>query len=361
VTAAATYVLPICCDTDGAPAELTGYLAWLAARLEVVVVDGSAPDVFAAHARRWAPLAVRHVPPSPDLRCANGKVAGVLTGVRLAGHDRVVIADDDVRYGAADLERTVALLDDADLVRPQNYFSPVPWHAAWDSGRSLLNRLLGGDYPGTLAVRRGVLLTAGGYDGDVLFENLELIRTVKAVGGRVVTPLDLFVARRPPTTRKFWSQRVRQAYDDFAQPPRLVLALTVVPGLLAAVVRGANSGRALRSLAGVVSGVVAAAEIGRRRAGGRRVFPFAASLLAPLWVLERGVCSWLALAARLWHGGCPYAGRIVRRAANPQRALRRRYGTPSPDYAAQPVGSGKAINWLSPGDETPLETTIGLS
>ena len=306
------------------------------ARLEVVVVDGSAPEDFAAHARRWAGLGIRLVPPRIDLDCANGKVAGVLTGLRVAGHDRVVIADDDVRYGAADLERTVALLDDADLVRPQNYFSPVPWHAAWDSARSLINRLFGGDYPGTLAVRRSVLLSAGGYDGDVLFENLELIRTVRAIGGRVVTPLDLFVARRPPTTRKFLSQRIRQAYDDFAQPPRLALALAAVPGAVTVARRSTSPGRAVGWLAGAVWGIVAAAEMGRRRAGARLVFPFAASLLAPLWVLERGICCWLAVAARLWHGGCPYAGRIVRRAATPPRVLRRRCHTRGRDYAGQP-------------------------
>jgi hypothetical protein len=324
VTAEATYVLPIRCGPEGPPSDLTAYLGWLAERLEVVVVDGSAADIFAAQARRWAPLGIRHVPPSRDLHCANGKVAGVLTGLRLAGADRVVIADDDVRYDGAALERTLALLDVADLVRPQNHFSPVPWHAALDSARSLLNRFLGGDYPGTMAVRRSLLLAAGGYDGDVLFENLELMRTVKAVGGRVATPLDLYVARRPPTTRKFWSQRVRQAYDDFAQPPRLAVALAVVPGLASLVVRSGRSPRARRWLAGAAAGIIAAAEVGRRRAGGRRVFPLSASLVAPVWVVERGVCSWLALLARLRHGGCPYAGGVVRRAANPRRALRQR-------------------------------------
>jgi hypothetical protein len=336
VNPGATYVLPIRCGPEGPPSDLTTYLGWLAARLEVVVVDGSAPDIFAAQARQWAPLGIRHVPPGRDLHCANGKVAGVLTGLRFAGAERVVIADDDVRYDGAALERTLALLDDADLVRPQNHFSPVPWHAALDTARSLLNRFfVGGDYPGTLAVRRSVLLAAGGYDGDVLFENLELIRTVKAAGGRVVTPLDLYVVRRPPTTRKFWSQRVRQAYDDFAQPPRLAVALAVVPGLAVLVVRSGRSPRARRWLAGAAVGIVAAAEVGRARAGGRRVFPLSASLVAPMWVIERGVCSWLALVARLRHGGCPYAGRVVRRAANPQWALRQRI------RAVAPVSDGR--------------------
>jgi len=346
VTLRASYVLPIRCTVRRAPADLTTYLSGLAARLDVVVVDGSPPDIFAAHHRAWAPLGVRHVPPDADLQCANGKVAGVLTGLRLARHDRVVVADDDVRYGAPALERTIALLGGADLVRPQNHFAPVPWHAAWDTGRSLLNRLLGGDYPGTLAVRRSLLLAAGGYDGDVLFENLELIRTVRAAGGVVVTPLDLFVPRQPPTVAKFFSQRVRQAYDDFALPARLAAALAVLPSAAIVVLRRGSAGRAVPTLATAATVIAAAAEAGRRRAGGRRVFPWSASLLAPLWVVERGVCSWLAVATRLCSGGCPYAGRIVPRAANSPRALRRRMA------GAQPWAG--ATGGLSPSSRAPL-------
>ena len=120
-----------------------------------------------------------------------GKVNGVVTGVRECSHERVVIADDDVRYDAAALRRVVALLDEADLVRPQNYFDPLPWHARWDTARSLLNRVFTGDpafpvgdFPGTLAVRRSAFLASGAYDGDALFENLELMRTIRAAGGR---------------------------------------------------------------------------------------------------------------------------------------------------------------------------------
>src|SRR5438309_559559 len=77
--------------------ELTPSLHWLAERAEVIVVDGSAPSVFAAHARAWSDVA-RHVSPAPDLATPMGKVGGVLTGVRLASNERLIIADDDVRY-----------------------------------------------------------------------------------------------------------------------------------------------------------------------------------------------------------------------------------------------------------------------
>ena len=62
--------------------------------------------------------------------------------------------DDDVRFDRPGLERVVDLLATHHLVRPQNYFSPLPWHALWDTARTLINRAPGPDYPGTLAVRR---------------------------------------------------------------------------------------------------------------------------------------------------------------------------------------------------------------
>lgn len=318
---AATYVLPVRSGTPIAH-ELRGYIRWLADRMEVVVVDASPSPVFDEHLRAWGDV-VRHVRPDAARACANGKVHGVTTGLRLASHDRVVIADDDVRYDDVGLIRVVSLLDHHDLVRPQNYFDPLPWHAAWDSGRTLLNRAVAADYPGTLAVRREVLDRTDGYDGDVLFENLELMRTVEAAGGRLITPLDLYVRRLPPTAAHFWRQRVRQAYDEFARPGRMAAELSVLP-----LVGVAVAARRPRYLAAGVAAIVAAAEVGRRRAGGSAVFPARTAVAAPLWVAERAVCSWLAVANRVLRGGVPYAGGILRRPATPLRELRRRHARP---------------------------------
>ncbi|MFF5057142.1 glycosyltransferase [Micromonospora sp. NPDC000663] len=306
-----SYVLPLRWHTDAGLAELTDHLRWLAGRAEVLVVDGSPTDLFARHADAWRGL-VRHLPPDPAERGANGKVLGVLTGVRAAGHEHVVIADDDVRYDEDALHAVHRLLDRVDLVRPQNYFDPLPWHAWWDTGRTLLNRALGNDYPGTLAVRRSTFLGMGGYDPDVLFENLELIRTVHAYGGVEATPGWLYVRRLPPEAAHFRGQRVRQAYDDLAQPARLVTALAVLPALAAAV-----AARRAGPLLGMAASVVAVAEVGRRRAGGGAVFPPSTSLAAPLWLVERGICSWLAVGRRLLFGGVRYGGTRIRRAARP--------------------------------------------
>jgi hypothetical protein len=311
---AAEVVVPLAWTDDSGLDELVAHLEQLVTTADVTVVDGSPAVRFAAHAAALPP-GVRHLPVEP-WPGPNGKVAGVMTGVRAARHDAVVLADDDVRYDAAGLAAVVGALDAAALVRPQNVFDPMPWHARWDTGRTLLNRALGADYPGTLGVRRDVLLTAGGYDGAALFENLELIRTIRAAGGREVRLDGLAVVRRPPTLRHFLGQRVRQAYDDLAQPFRLAVELAVLPATVWA------ARRPVRLLAGA-AGVALLAEAGRRRAGGARFFPATAALWAPLWLAERAVCVWLAVLARL-RGGVRYRGRRVVLAAHSVRTLRAR-------------------------------------
>ena len=314
-----SYILPIRTDAP-APDELISYLRDVASRCEVLVVDGSPAHVFASFGARCG-AAVRHVRPDEDLSTlANGKVAGVMTGLRLASHDRIVVADDDVRYDTTALERVVHALGDAEVVRPQNYFDPLPWHARVDTARSLINRLTGGDWPGTIAVRRSVLLRTGGYDGNVLFENLELVRTVLAVGGRESAPLDLYVRRLPPTSDHFVSQRVRQAYDEFARPFRFAVWLSLLPLFVLA----ARAGGA-RAVASALALFIVPAEMGRRMGGGTRVFPATAAVAAPVWICERALTAWLAVAARAVLGGMPYRGRILRTAATPMRELRRRH------------------------------------
>ena len=325
-----TYVLPIRRTAHVADDDLPGYLAQLARQVAVVVVDGSPPSLFAEHAARW-PRDVVHVPVDADRRGdANGKVAGVVTGLRRVRTPKAIVADDDVRWEPFGLRRAGALLDRYAVVRPQNVFVPAPWHAVLDTGRILIARATGGDWPGTLALRMDAYRRAGGYDGDVLFENLELVRTLRALGGREHVAYDLFVARRPPTAAKYLSQRVRQAYDELARPRRLAVQLALAPALALGAYRfGA------RALAAFVLGAVAVAECGRRRGGGRRVFPALASALAPAWVFERAVTSWAALALRLARGGVRYSHGRLRLAANSERVLRERHSAQAAPHLAQ--------------------------
>ena len=108
-------------DSDAALDAVRAALEELATEIlvDVSVVDVSPDTSFRRHTRAFPP-AVRHVRPAQQQvsRGGNGKVQGVLTGITLARHERLVIADDDVRYSEEGLSRVLRLLDGADLVRP---------------------------------------------------------------------------------------------------------------------------------------------------------------------------------------------------------------------------------------------------
>lgn len=328
-----SYVLPLATSDDEDITELATYLCALADVVDdVVVVDGSAPETVRRHRGLIDPR-VRVL--EPRLRTIMGKVGNVVAGAEAARHERVVIADDDVRYEPGQLRAVAERLDAATVVRPQNHFDPLPWHARVDTARTLLARISGGDWPGTLAVRRSAMEAIGGYDGDVLFENLELVRTIVAAGGTEHVALDINVRRLPPTTGHFRRQQIRQAYDEFARPTRLALWLAVLPLTAHGLVR-----RRWRTIATAGLASTMAAEVGRRRAGGRRCFPASSSALAAPWIVWRSLCAWAAVIARL-RGGVRYRDVRLRRAATPARVLRRR-------LAHRPIGMTTQDQMIGP-------------
>jgi hypothetical protein len=347
-----SYVLPILRRPgEGSLDELTLHLRWLSSRVELIVVDGSDEATFDEAHILWNGAWV-HVPPDPGWSYLNGKVNGVHTGMGLVTRDAVIIADDDVRYDEAALEAMATALSGNDLVIPQNHFDPLPWHAGWDTARTLLNRCFGTDSPGTLGVRATAFRAVGGYDGDVMYENLELIRTVAGAGGRVDRRPDIHVRRLPPTTRRFLEQRPRQAYDDLAQPLKFSVFLSALP--LVALARRRRSFTRLAACVAVAGW--AAAAVGRRRHGGRAVFPIRAVWWTPVWLLERSVCVWIALFHRLG-GGAPYNGNRLSTAAHSQRRLHSTLLTDLEQHAAPPTGSGGLVS-SSPGSTEPADLPL---
>jgi hypothetical protein len=310
----AEYILPLLRRDRGGERALVRYLKWVHARMDVTVVDGSEADLFAA-LHDLLPPGVQHFPPRH--RGLNGKACGVMTGIEVARHERLVLADDDVRYTDRSLTDLLDRLDGADLIRPQNVYTAYPWHAQYDTARMLIGRAFGGDFGGTLAVRRSVILAAGGYNTNVLFENLELERTIRCAGGRVQVARDLYVPRTPPTMGHFRSQRVRQAYDSFAQPARMITELALLPALLI----GARTG-GWCAVAGGAGAVMALAVAGRRVGRGSGLIPARTILWAPAWAVERAVTVWIAVLMRA-RGGVRYAGSRIFAAATPLSTLQR--------------------------------------
>jgi hypothetical protein len=306
-----TYLLPIRRrDFDAREAgELRAYFAALAAAdCEVLVIDGSPDDVFAQNNGAWSAVC-RHEAVDRQWGYLNDKVNGIHTGVAIASCEKIILADDDIRYSSADLDEISAMLDEFEVVRPQNFLQPLPWWARMEAARMLINRatLRTADYPGTCAFRRSAMLRVGHYDGDVLFDNEEIIRHFARRGATICYANNLFVQKHPPHFRKWLEQRPRQAYEDFPLRVKTAMFSALPLALVAAAIIGALT---IAVVAVILLAVILAAA-GRARGRAAKYFPALVCLFAPLWVMERSLSTYWALYWFLRYGGYPFGDRLL--------------------------------------------------
>lgn len=299
---------------DPVEAELfANYFKMLrAAGCEVLVIDGSPGPVLEEHQELWSSLVSRHVAPDPQYKYLNGKVNGVHTGVDLASCESVIIADDDIRFTPADIKKMCELLEDFEMVRPQNYIRPLPWWARVETGRILVNRgvLRAGDYPGTCGFRRSTMRRVGPYDGDVLFDNEEIVRHFALHGANINYASDFFILKRPPTFNKWLEQRPRQAYEDFVMRAKTIVFLALLP-MIAALSFLVGPTAALSLIVAISSLAMLLSALGLLRDRAFRFFPLSSPLFAPLWILERSLSVYWALYWRVRYGGYPFGQRLL--------------------------------------------------
>jgi Glycosyl transferase family 21 len=311
-----TYLLPFRRTqfSQGQMEELRAYLQSIQrADCQALVIDGSPPAIFDLNARAICGSASHH---KVDRRFGykNDKVNGIHRGVELAATDKIILADDDVRYTPAEIEQVAAALDQCSVVRPQNYFLSLPWWAKMEAARMLINRatLYTADYPGTCAFHRETMHRVGPYDGDVLFDNEEIIRHFAACGADVRYANDLFIGKQAPTFRKWLEQRTRQAYEDFGLRFKTGLFFALAP--LLCLIGFSWGARAVAfALGGIAVASIALAILGRARGIAAKYFPLRVCFFAPLWVLERTASTYCALYFYLTRGGYPFGNRLLTR------------------------------------------------
>jgi len=278
---------------------------------EVLIVDGSPKPIFEEHRKSWQAFS-QHIAPDPKYTYLNGKVNGVHTGVDLASCERIILADDDIRYSAADVKRMCYLLDTFEMVRPQNFMAPLPWWARLETARILINRglLRAGDYPGTCGFRRSTMRRVGPYDGDVLFDNEEIVRHFALSGVDINYALDFFILKRPPTFTKWLEQRPRQAYEDFVMRAKTAVFLCILPVSLGfSLLLHARSALLFLSAVSLLS--VLSSSCGLMRDAAYRFFPVSSPLYAPLWIFERSLSVYWALYWRARYGGYPFGPKLL--------------------------------------------------
>lgn len=154
------------------------------------------------------------------------------------------------------------------------------------------------------------MLRVGHYDGDVLFDNEELIRHFARAGAAIGYAADLFVQKRSPGFRKWMEQRPRQAYEDFGLRAKTALFLSLpIVALWIAAKFGWKALFAYVACASTAAVLIAA--IGRSRGAASNYFPISVVFFAPLWVFERSLSTYWALYWHFARGGYPFGDKIL--------------------------------------------------
>jgi hypothetical protein len=280
-----TYVVAISSgSSDLRP--LAEYLSTLGvAGCEVVVLDSSPAVDEHCRILRWV---ARHVVVDEPLDI-------VRTAASLASCEKIIIANESVRYDIADLTELCALLDAHEVVEAQDYLEPLPWWGGIDAGRMLVHRGIDPhpDCGATFGFRRAIPRSLRGFNAT---GSSDPARALSSHGAEVVSARELFVRRCPPRLGEWLRERPREADHDFNIPSKSAFFFALIPmAILLALIGGGR-------IAAGYTGAVAFASIVlavRGRMGAGAFFPLRACLYAPLWVFERSLSVYWALLWRM--------------------------------------------------------------
>jgi hypothetical protein len=285
-----TYVVALAASSSRLDLRpLAEYLSTLTvAGCEVIVLDAS--DAIDDHRRvlRWV---ARHV-------TVHEPIDVVRAAASVASCEKVIVANENVRYNIADLTELCALLDAHEVVEAQDYLEPLPWWGGIDAGRMLVHRGIDPhpDCGGTFGFRRAVLRGLRGFDATGAADP---VRTLSLHGAEVVSAADLFVRRCPPPLDEWLRERPREADHDFDVPAKSAFFFALIPmALLLALLGG---GRVAIGYTGAVAFASIVLAV-RGRIGAGAFFPLRACFFAPLWVIERSVSVYWALLQRVRGG-----------------------------------------------------------
>lgn len=285
--------------------EISYYLSLLnSTGCEVIVVDGSPLEVYAAHEGAWFSLC-RHVKIASRYHSTSLHINSLYTGISMAQCQKIIFASDTVRYTPDDLLRMCELLEHFELVRPQNYLFPLNWWSQIESVGILVNRTIlpGGDSPETFGFKTPAFQKFCSRK-DKAFETAEdVTRQFIMHQAKVCFALDFLIQRNSPSFKDWCSECFRDTYKNFSFGLKPWIFLLMIPlGILLSLFLGTQFlGFYFVS---ILLNLITITFLGRFR-GGSRFFPLKLSFAAPAWLAERILCHYKTLFWLLTPGGHP--------------------------------------------------------
>ena len=284
--------------------------------IHLVIADESPAFIFQSLAGWFQEHrhAVTHFCPTDAERTgANDKLNGVLAGLSVARHNCIILLDDHYRPTRSEITTAASLFDSYDC------FKLLPKFATFSP--AVLIDLAGmcvvsgyhpfGQFYGHLCFDKQQLLEFGFPSRDVLFDELALELPFRQAGRRVgfVSTFG-FSSINNTSWKKFFKQRVRYAYENFAFPIRTTFHLSVAPILCLLRVLTNTFAWPGAFAAIVTMSMLLLGLVGRRKLN--RSLPLACVAFVPCWFWFYPFSAWLAVLSRLLFGGVSFGGRLVR-------------------------------------------------
>ena len=195
--------------------QLANYLSGLGLNeVDVVVLDPSPAAEFEATARvlRWV---ARHVAVTPEHRTRTGAIDIVRAALAVAKCEKVIVAADDVRYTPQAIGQLCDLLDQHEVVEPQDYLDPLPWWGGIEAGRILLHRGVEPqpDHGATFGFRRTAVRSLRTLAAAHVHD--DQTRRLAAVGAEVYPAPEVFVRRQPGALGEWLTGRAASGQRRF--------------------------------------------------------------------------------------------------------------------------------------------------
>lgn len=257
---------------------------------------------------------VKHIMPDPTYRTgANDKLNGIYAALEYCTYEKILLIDDHYRVSKNTLEQLIPFYEIYDCFKMMPKFDKFPVSALLDlCGMYIINILdPKKQYCGHLCFNKTHITKFGFPSRDSLFDELAIETHLKknkcSTGYLKNVALE---AVQNISTKRFWEQRIRYAYENMALPIRFAIYLSILPILISLLIM--NPLLAVCFAISLSMAVLLLAFIGQMIYGKKNV-PRFSFLLSPIWFWFYPFTSWIAIV-KYFSGGVMFGGRKIKKA-----------------------------------------------
>ncbi|MDY7989860.1 hypothetical protein UY286_04925 [Paenibacillus polymyxa] len=284
--------------------------------VQIVISDGSNLEIASKLHGDLAYLKnVTHFMLEEEYRTGrNDKLNGIYAALKVSKFDNILLIDDHFRITRATLFSLSRYYLIYDLFKTMPKFEKYPVSALIDlCGIYIINLMdYRKQYCGHLAFKKSLYMKVGFPDRDGLFDEFIMEEKLREYNFSIGFVRDVAIeAVQENSVNKFFEQRIRYAYENFAFPLRTALFLTILP--LTLLLFLSNYIMAIKFIVAISITTITVAGIGQLIYNREAKAPKFTFLFGVFWFWFYPFTTWIALF-KFFSGGVYFGNRKIKRA-----------------------------------------------